>query len=52
MGPEFPVGPWEMQNNQGPLEMTNVYEFFYFLSISIHKHTDVCLQDNILKMWR
>lgn len=30
MGPEFPVGPWEMQNNQGPLEMTNVYEIFLF----------------------
>lgn len=29
MGPEFPVGPWEMQNNQDPLETTNVYEFFF-----------------------
>lgn len=50
MGPEFPGSPWEMQNNQGPLETTNVYEIF--LSISIHKHTDICLQDNILKMCR
>lgn len=39
------------KNDQGPMEIITLYEIslIFFLSIPIHKHAGICIQDHTLK---